>query len=133
MTNWLLVALGGALGASARYGVNLWVMHAAGANPWLKAFPFGTLIVNISGSFLLACLFVVTQHHAQQQSLWLLLGVGVLGAFTTFSAFSLEFVQLAQQGDYIKALLFASANFIGCIGAVLLVLWLKSLFLASWN
>lgn len=133
MTNWLLVALGGAIGASARYGVNQWLMYAAGANPWLKAFPFGTLIVNISGSLLLACLFVVTQHHAQQQSLWLLLGVGVLGAFTTFSAFSLEFVQLAQQGEYLKAGLFASANFIGCIAAVIMVLWLKSFILAIWN
>lgn len=133
MTNWLLVALGGALGASARYGVNQWIMHAASANHWLKAFPFGTLIVNISGSLLLACLFVVTQHHAQQQALWLLLGVGVLGAFTTFSAFSLEFVHLAQQGAYLKAALFASANFIGCIAAVLLVLWLKSFIIAMWN
>jgi CrcB protein len=133
MTNWLLVAFGGAIGAGARYGVNQWIVQVASANHWLKAFPFGTLIVNISGSLLLACLFVVTQHHAQQQSLWLLLGVGVLGAFTTFSTFSLEFVQLAQQGDYLKAILFASANFIGCIGAILLVLWLKSFILAIWN
>ena len=133
MTNWLLVAFGGAIGAGARYGVNQWIVQVASANHWLKAFPFGTLIVNISGSLLLACLFVVTQHHAQQQSLWLLLGVGVLGAFTTFSTFSLEFVQLAQQGDYLKAILFASANFIGCISAILLVLWLKSFILAIWN
>jgi CrcB protein len=133
MINWLLVALGGAIGASARYGVNQWIVHAVGANHWLKAFPFGTLIVNISGSLLLACLFVITQHHAQQQSLWLLFGVGVLGAFTTFSTFSFEFVQLAQQGEYLKATFFASANFIGCIGAVVLVLWLKSFILAIWN
>ena len=133
MTNWLLVAFGGAIGAGARYGVNQWIVQVASANHWLKAFPFGTLIVNISGSLLLACLLVVTQHHAQQQSLWLLLGVGVLGAFTTFSTFSLEFVQLAQQGGYTKAALFAGANFVGCIAAVLLVLWLKSFIVATWN
>jgi len=133
MTNWLLVAVGGALGASARYGVNQWILHAAGANHWLKAFPFGTLVVNISGSLLLACLFVATQHHTQHQALWLFFGVGVLGAFTTFSTFSLEFVQLAQQGAYLKAALFAGANFVGCIAAVLLVLWLKSFILAIWN
>jgi len=120
MTNLLWVALGGAIGASARYGIGLWLINLS------KLFPFATLIVNIAGSFLLALLFA-TQHtqSAPNQQLWLFLGVGVIGAFTTFSTFSLELVVLMQQGEWFKAAMYAFLNVIGCLMAVLLALWLK--------
>lgn len=128
MTNFWYVAAGGALGSMARYGVGL-----ALANSALKAFPLATLVVNIVGSFLLAIVFLYTQHHSSQQALWLFVGVGVLGAFTTFSTFSLEVVLLLQQAAWYKALAVASLNFICCIAAVALGLWLKPFLLNYWN
>lgn len=121
MTNVLWVALGGALGASARYGLGMWLINLS------KIFPFATLIVNIVGSFLLALLFAsqLTENGANQQ-LWLFLGVGAIGAFTTFSTFSLDLVLLMQQGEWIKAALYTFLNLFGCLAAVLLALWLKS-------
>ncbi|GAB3292926.1 fluoride efflux transporter CrcB [Pseudidiomarina andamanensis] len=121
MINFMWVALGGAIGAMGRYGMGLWLINLS------KLFPFATLIVNITGSFLLALLFAwqIQQEGANQQ-LWLLFGVGVLGAFTTFSTFSLDVVLMVQQGDWLKAILYALLNTFGCIAAVLLALWLKS-------
>ncbi|GAM99232.1 protein crcB homolog [alpha proteobacterium U9-1i] len=89
MINLLLVALGGALGSAARYGVGL------AAARWLGAgFPWGTLVVNIAGGLAMGLLAARTQEG---EALRLLIGVGVLGGFTTFSAFSLETVRLMQQ------------------------------------
>ncbi|WP_156099462.1 fluoride efflux transporter CrcB [Pseudidiomarina atlantica] len=123
ITNLVWVALGGALGALGRYGVAL-----ASIGIWGKSFPFGTLIVNIVGSFLLALLFIGQQQGSVNEAGWLFFGVGVLGAFTTFSTFSLEVVLLLQSGEFTKALLFASLNFFVCLAAVLLALWFKTYF-----
>lgn len=128
MTNFVYVAIGGAIGSMARYGVSI-----ALANSALKAFPLATLVVNIVGSFLLAIVFLYTQHHSSQQTLWLLLGIGLLGAFTTFSTFSLEVVLLLQQAAWWKAAAVASLNFVCCIAAVALGLWLKPFFVNYWN
>lgn len=120
VANFLWVALGGALGASARYGVGLLLINLS------NLFPFATLVVNIAGSFFLALLFASQYASPEsQQQLWLLLGVGVLGAFTTFSTFSLDVVLLLQQGDWFKAALYAALNVFGCIAAVGLALWMK--------
>ncbi|WP_417689077.1 fluoride efflux transporter CrcB [Pseudidiomarina sp.] len=128
MINLLWVALGGALGALARYGTALLALGIFG-----KSFPFGTLIVNIVGSFLLAILFLGQQQGVVQENTWLFVGVGVLGAFTTFSTFSLETVLLLQNGEVLKASLYAGLNFICCIAAVALALGLKTYFLSMWN
>ncbi|MBG23510.1 MAG: fluoride efflux transporter CrcB [Idiomarinaceae bacterium] len=128
MINLLWVALGGALGALARYGTALLALGIFG-----KSFPFGTLIVNIVGSFLLAILFLGQQQGVVQENTWLFVGVGVLGAFTTFSTFSLETVLLFQNGEMLKAALYAGLNFICCIAAVALALGLKTYFLSMWN
>lgn len=121
MTNFLWVALGGAIGAVMRYSLGLWLINLS------KIFPFATLIVNILGSFLLGLLFAWQYQQAEaNQQLWLFLGVGVLGAFTTFSTFSLDVVLLAQQGEALKAILYAAVSAVGCIAAVFFALWLKS-------
>lgn len=128
MSNLLWVAAGGALGAMARYGVGLWLVTEAG-----KAFPFATLIVNITGSFLLAVLFVWQQQQLPNQQAWLFLGVGLLGAFTTFSTFSLEVVLLAQAEAYLKAALHAGLNLVCCLAAVSIALWLKPYYSWIWD
>lgn len=120
MINFLYVAMGGALGAVMRYSLGLWLINMS------KLFPFGTLIVNILGSFLLGVLFAWQYQQTEtNQQLWLFLGVGVLGAFTTFSAFSLDVVMLIQQGEAFKAIIYALTSVVACIAAVFLAIWLK--------
>ncbi len=91
MTQVLLVALGGAIGSVARYGVGV------AAARWLGlAFPWGTMIVNVLGGVAIGAL--AARVGPEQESLRLLLGVGLLGGFTTFSTFSLEALRLMEQG-----------------------------------
>ncbi len=109
MLNVLLVALGGAVGAAARYGVGL------GAARWFGlAFPWGTLIVNVSGG--LAMGLLAARFGPEQEGLRLALGVGVLGGFTTFSAFSLETVRLMEHQPGL-AMLYVAASVILSVGA----------------
>lgn len=94
--SYLLVFLGGGVGAALRHGVNRTALLLLGSS-----FPFGTLIVNIAGSMLigiLAELFVVKGGGSQE--LRLFLTTGVLGGFTTFSAFSLDAAVMWQRGDH---------------------------------
>lgn len=86
----LLVALGGAVGSLARYGVGV-----AAARLFGLAFPWGTLIVNVAGGLAMGVL--TARVGPEHEGARLLLGVGVLGGFTTFSTFSLETVRLMQQ------------------------------------
>ncbi len=105
----LLVALGGAVGSVARYGVGF------AAARWLGlAFPWGTLAVNIVGG--LAMGFLAARVGPEQESARLLLGVGLLGGFTTFSAFSLETVRLMEHQPGL-AMLYAAASLILSVGA----------------
>ncbi len=97
--SWLLVALGAALGAPARYLVDRAVQSRVGS-----AFPFGTLAVNITGSLLLGVLIGSADHGGASSDLVLLAGVGFCGAFTTFSAFSYETLRLAEDGRVVAAL-----------------------------
>lgn len=98
MRDFLLVAAGGALGACARFG-------AGQVLPWSgTGFPFATFMVNIAGSTLMGALFALA---AGNRALLLLLGVGVLGGFTTFSAFSLETLRLLQRDETTTALAYA--------------------------
>jgi fluoride exporter len=105
----LLVALGGALGAAARFGVSLGVAR------WLgTAFPWGTLIINVAGGLAMGVL--AARVGPDQQNLHLALGVGVLGGFTTFSAFSLETVRLMEHQPGLAAL-YAAASVVLSVGA----------------
>jgi len=103
-----LVVLGGSIGAGLRHGVNLAAENYLGAN-----FPWGTLTVNVAGSFLigiLAAWFAFRGERASTQSLRLFLTTGILGGFTTFSAFSLDFEQLFQRGDTMLAVGYVVAS-----------------------
>jgi CrcB protein len=93
---YLWVALGGALGSVARYGCSGLAVRWLGAS-----FPWGTLFVNVAGSFaigLLATLVTTDGRHALGSDARAFLLVGVLGGFTTFSSFSLETLNLARAG-----------------------------------
>ena len=94
----LFVALGGALGALARYGLGGWVYDRMG-----ETFPWGTLAVNVLGCFLLGATVRWLQVSAASPALRPFLTVGLLGAFTTFSTFSFETVALVQEGQWMRA------------------------------
>ena len=95
-----IVALGGALGATLRYAVSEWVS--------VESFPYATLSVNLIGSFLLGVLAVGLAQNLLSANMALLLGMGVLGAFTTMSTFSLETVQMFEQGKGSLAIVYVA-------------------------
>lgn len=102
----LLVAFGGAFGSVARYGVGL-----AAARLFGLAFPWGTLFVNVLGALLIGVL--TARVDALHPDVRLLIGVGILGGFTTFSTFSLEAVRLGQSNPSLAALYVASSLVLG--------------------
>lgn len=115
MIPFLLVGAGGALGAMSRYGfailVRAWISHP---------FPVATLAINLLGSFAIGLLFQGLKNHEHYPELVLLLGVGFLGGFTTFSAFSLEILDFVRKGEVLWALGYALASVILGLGAVAL-------------
>lgn len=121
---YVLVFLGGGLGAVLRHGVNL----AAGR--WLGiGFPWGTLFVNVTGSLvmgLLAGLFVL---KADVSSGWrLFLATGILGGYTTFSAFSLDTALLYERGELGLSALYVLASVMLSVGGLFAGLWLVRTF-----
>ncbi|MBO9465852.1 fluoride efflux transporter CrcB [Tropicibacter sp. R15_0] len=106
------VALGGASGAVLRYLTGLAAMRLIG-----PGFPWGTLIVNILGSFAMGVLVVVLAHLSGQRFAPLLM-TGFLGGFTTFSAFSLDAVTLYERGDAGLAMLYVLASVLFSIAAL---------------
>lgn len=114
-TIWLAVGAGGALGAMARHGVSRAAHHALGPN-----FPWGTLIANGAGSFLMGALIVwLARHEPQNGALHAFLAVGLLGAFTTFSTFSLDVVTLYKDRSTMLAGLYLGASLLVSIGGLL--------------
>jgi fluoride exporter len=101
MLNYLVIGLGGFLGATTRYAVSLWI----GQN-WGRSFPLGTFFVNVTGSFLIALIMSLTTERFMVNPQWrLFLAVGFLGAYTTFSTFELETGSLLRDGEWAIALL----------------------------
>ncbi len=110
------IAGGGALGALSRYGVNTAAFHLLG-----PGFPWATLGVNVIGSFLMGCSIAAFAHFWQpSEEVRLFLITGFLGAFTTFSTFSLDAVALWERGQMISAAGYISASVILSITALLL-------------
>ena len=110
----LAIAAGGALGAVMRYGVNV------GASKWLgHGFPYGTLTVNVLGSFIIGILVVVFAHLWQpSESIRFFIVTGVLGAFTTFSTFSLDFASLIERHEYLAGSVYLGTSVIASIAAL---------------
>lgn len=106
----LFVALGGAAGAVGRYGLSRWV-HGL----WQGAWPLGTLLVNLSGCAAMGVVFVLVERSALHPDWRGVLMVGFLGAFTTYSTFSLEALQLWQAGQGAQALGYMLVTTAGCV------------------
>lgn len=114
------IALGGAIGALGRYGVNVASVHLFG-----HGFPWATLIVNVIGSFLMGIVIIKFAQIGQvSPALKTFIVTGFLGAFTTFSTFSLDFVTLWERGALVPAFGYLTASVVLSIGALFLATWL---------
>lgn len=114
MSHILLVALGGGLGASARYLTNLAALRIVGPN-----FPWGTITVNIIGSFLMGVLIEsLARRSGTSMELRSFLATGFLGGFTTFSAFSLDFALMWERGNQWHGAVYLGASVLLSIAAL---------------
>jgi len=111
MPPYFLVMLGGAIGAGFRYHIGSVALRELG-----PGFPFGTWIVNLLGGLLMGVLAgVIARTPIEGEPLRLFLGVGVLGGFTTFSAFSLETFNMLSRGEYSMAGAYAVSSVAGSV------------------
>jgi len=114
MNNFILIAIGGALGSVSRWGCQRWIYQL---HP--HPFPFGTFAVNIVGSFLIGLFYAVSEKGNLMNSEWrLFLTTGFCGGFTTFSTFSFETLSLLKDGNYAYAILYVVLSVILGIAGV---------------
>ncbi len=107
MANILLIGIGGFIGAISRYGVALWI-----GQRWGRSFPLGTFVINVTGSFLIGLLMPLMTERIIENPQWrLLLVVGFLGAYTTFSTFEYETGALLKDSEW----LYAGLNVMGSV------------------
>ena len=124
MNTFVAVAVGGALGAVSRYSFGLVALALIG-----NRFPWATLGVNVVGSFLIGLAVVLIGDRIVDGELWRsLVIVGFLGAFTTFSAFSLDTLLLLQQGNYNTALAYMLGSVALCLGGTVSGMQLAKIF-----
>jgi CrcB protein len=117
-----LVALGGASGAVLRYHAGRLISAVSGPN---AVFPWGTFSINFVGSLAMGLLAGWLARHGTGGELWrLLVGVGVLGGFTTFSAFSLESALLIERGLFTSAALYAAGSVFAGIAGLFIGLYI---------
>ena len=110
----VFIAVGGAVGAVLRYGTSVTVYSLLG-----RGFPYGTLFVNVSGSLLMGFLGVMMLERFDPGPEWrAAILVGVLGSFTTFSTFSMETLNLFEQGEVVPALANIALSVLVCLAAV---------------
>lgn len=113
-----LVAAGGAIGAVGRYQLGRLVTSMVGETA-ARSFPWATLAINIAGCLAMGLLAGwLARQGAAQENLRLLLGVGILGGFTTFSTFGLELLMLAERGAVVPAFAYAAASVLAGLAAV---------------
>ena len=105
-----LVMLGGAIGAGLRYQATYAALRLIG-----PGFPWGTWLVNLAGGLLMGALAAFVTRHTEAEPLRLFLGAGVLGGFTTFSAFSLEIFNMLAKGQHVLAAAYAVSSIVGSV------------------
>jgi CrcB protein len=106
----LYIALGGAMGALARFVVHQWMLASG-----VGAFGLSTLTVNVVGSLAIGCCFIAFERLNVSEAVRLGLMVGFLGAFTTFSTFSLELLNELQAGNYLRPGIYAVSSVLLCL------------------
>ena len=120
MNNVLLVAAGGAIGASARHLVGVASLRAFGSG-----FPVATMIVNVVGCLIMGLFIGLLSSRFQgSEALRLFIATGFLGGFTTFSAFSLDFTVLWERGETMLAIGYVAVSVLLSLGALAAGLWL---------
>ncbi|BCG88611.1 MULTISPECIES: fluoride efflux transporter CrcB [unclassified Mesorhizobium] len=119
MFNLLLVVVGGGIGAGIRHLTNMGALRLVGPN-----YPWGTMAINILGSFAMGLFIAIMARRGGPNEVRLFVATGILGGFTTFSAFSLDFATLWERGATLPAFGYALASVIGAIIALFLGLWL---------
>ena len=113
VARFLLICLGGAIGTGARYMVAVWMARTVGT-----VFPYGTLLVNLGGSFLLGLLMQLSlSTQTISADMRLISGTGILGGFTTYSTFNYETLALLREDAWGVALANTAATLIGCLVA----------------
>lgn len=117
--NFLLVMMGGAVGSAGRYAVGRLTFGTLGPN-----YPWGTLVVNLTGGFLMGLFAGMLARSSGGEHSRLLIGVGVLGGFTTFSAFSLDAALMVERGQWGLAITYALVSVIGSVIALFAGLYL---------
>jgi len=111
----LLVMAGGGIGALARYAISVMLASAS------RGFPWGTLGINVVGSFVIGLFGALTVAHGRfpvSENMRLFVMVGICGGFTTFSSFSLQTFDLMRQGAMGRAMLNVALSVVLCLGAV---------------
>jgi len=119
----LFVALGGAIGSAARYLVGGWFAARFGA-----AFPYGTFVVNVTGSFIVGLFLAYAQERVSLSPYWrLFIAVGFVGGYTTFSTFEYESIRLLQDGEMLLATVYLIGSVVaGGVAAI------AGIALGSW-
>jgi fluoride exporter len=117
----LVIFVGAGLGGVSRYAVAGWVQAAAGAS-----FPWGTLLVNVTGSLLLALIYAILEGTSGSPEWRAFLGIGFCGGYTTFSTFSYETVRLLQDGEWEHATLYIVGSVALSLAGAVLGFWLGS-------
>lgn len=113
MARFFLVCLGGAIGTGARYMIAVWMARTVGTG-----FPYGTLLINAAGSFLLGLLMQLSLSTPMiSADTRLIIGTGILGGFTTYSTFNYETLALLREDAWGMALANVAATLIGCLVA----------------
>lgn len=121
--HWLSIAIGGALGAMGRYWVSSYLLPVSAYK-----FPYATFSANVIGSLLMGILYVlIVERGGMPDQARSLLMVGFLGAFTTFSTFSLDAISLWQNGGQFLALIYIISTVFACLLAIIVAVWLTRL------
>jgi CrcB protein len=127
MQLYLLIGLGGALGSMLRYFLNGVISNRLG-----ETFPWGTLAINVTGSFVIGVIATLTgtggRWFASPETRFFLM-TGICGGYTTFSSFSLQTLNLAQDGEWLQA----GGNVVGSVVLCLVAVWLGHIAAAAVN